>query len=230
MDNLIEIPVLRGFTEIASIYDVVYPFGGYIAGGYARYMGAPRFNSPIPGDVDIFSINTSCFESMKSYFLAPERKLEIRHENAISITFKRAEEGPFAYCPIIQLIKPMITGAIETLGPMDSVLSNFDFTVVRIGLKTPKTLLADPDFLEHEKKRLLVIRNIHCPISSLLRSLKYVRKGYYLRPAEAMKLFLDWDGRDQDYRNKLIDLFSKSAMGEITQEEIDELEALLKVD
>lgn len=76
----------------------------------------------------------------------------------------------------------------------------------------------------------LRILNIHCPISSLLRVMKYARKGYYMRPVEALKLFNDWQQRDPDYRDRMKELFTTGQFGKITKEEIDELEKLMRVD
>lgn len=90
--------------------------------------------------------------------------------------------------------------------------------------------IADDQFEDDEKNTFLRLKNIHCPISSLLRCLKYGRKGYYMGPAEALKLFQDWDGRGEDYKRKMAELFLTSQMGQITQQQIDELEGLLRVD
>ena len=45
-----------------------------------------------------------------------------------------------------------------------------------------------------------------------------------------MKLFADWDARSPDYKGKIVDLFSKGNFGEISKEEIEELEKLLHID
>jgi hypothetical protein len=114
---------------------------------------------------------------------------------------------------------------------VEEVLGNFDFTIVRVALNPDrKTATAWASFIEDDKKGLLRLLNIHCPISSLLRVCKYARKGYYCRPAEAMKLFADWDARSPDYKSKMFDLFQKRNFGEITKDEIEELEKLLHID
>lgn len=90
--------------------------------------------------------------------------------------------------------------------------------------------LADADFEADEKNTHIQIKNIHCPISSTLRCMKYARKGYFAGPAQVLKLFLDWERRGPEYRDRMIELFRTSQMGQITQKEIDELEQLLNVD
>lgn len=140
--------------------------------------------------------------------------------------------------PDPQIIKPVIEGKIVTLGTPEEILMNFDFSVVRAAIINPNEVLVDDDFEDDEIHSRLNIKNIHCPITSLLRSCKYSRKGYFLGPAQALKLFIDWNNRGSEYQSRIIDLFTKSEMGEkskdnpngISQQEIDELEALLRID
>jgi hypothetical protein len=60
--------------------------------------------------------------------------------------------------------------------------------------------------------------------------MKYARKGYYMRPIESMKLFQDWQNRPEEYRQRIIQLFGDGKMGSLSKQEVDELEALLRVD
>lgn len=90
--------------------------------------------------------------------------------------------------------------------------------------------VADDDFVEDEKNTFIRIKNIHCPISSTIRCMKYARKGYFVGPAQVLKLFLDWNVRGPEYQTRMVELFQSSQMGQITQREIDELEDLLRVD
>ncbi len=159
--------------------------------------------------------------------------LTIKHENDISITYQRptTSDHPFFASPPIQLIKPMKEGRVVSFGSMKEILSNFDFTVIRAGLLDYTLALVDADFIHDEGARILRLKNIHCPISSTLRCMKYARKGYWLPPFNCIKLFLDWDGRDDNYRIKLIEFLDKANDGEgLTQKDIDELEALMRID
>ena len=60
--------------------------------------------------------------------------------------------------------------------------------------------------------------------------MKYARKGYYMRPVEALKLFNDWEQRSPEYRARMNELFTTGQFGKITKEEIDELEKLMRID
>ncbi len=231
-----QVPVMRGMYEIEPLMDLCDELGGMIIGGYARYCCSTAEHVVRAGDVDIFPIQTGSKTSDEIFMdwsrrMVVTNKLEVRHENEVSLTLKIPETPPFNRCPTIQIIKPMLDGAIVTKGTVEEVLGNFDFTVVRVALnKDRKTATAWASFLHDENAHLLRILNIHCPISSLIRTMKYGRKGYYMRPAEAMKLFVDWEQRPPSYKEKIVNLFSKGSFGEISKEEIDELEALLHVD
>jgi hypothetical protein len=99
-----------------------------------------------------------------------------------------------------------------------------------VAILNSKEVLADECFVEDEMAHRLCFKNIHCPVSSLLRAIKYGKKGYFIPPREAVKLFRDWDGRSKEYRERVLKLFDKSKDGDITQEEIDDLEKLLWID
>jgi len=95
----------------------------------------------------------------------------------------------------------------------------------------PDRALVDADFMHDEEKKILRIKNIHCPISSTLRCMKYARKGYWLPPMQCCRLFIDWEERDEEYREKIIEFLKKSDMGEgLTKADIEEMEALMRID
>ena len=235
-EGWVQIPIRRGVFEITRLLDLRDKCGGRIIGGYGRYCCSERQSPHNAGDVDIFPIaekadedSNKIFEAWKSALVV--EGLTVKHENEVSITYEKPETGPFMACPTVQLIKPTLEGAIVTEGTVEEVLGNFDFTVVRVALNPDRvTATAWASFIEDDKKGLLRLLNIHCPISSLLRVCKYARKGYYCRPAEAIKLFADWDARSPDYKLKMFDLFAKGNFGKITKGEVEELEKLLHVD
>lgn len=235
-EGWVQIPIRRGIFEITRLLDLRDKCGGRIIGGYARWCCSERQSLHPAHDVDIFPIaekegdkSDTIFEAWKVALAA--EGLKVLHENEVSITYEKTETGPLMACPVIQLIKPTTAGAIVTEGTVEQVLGNFDFTIVRVALNPDRlTATAWASFIEDDNKGLIRILNIHCPISSLLRVCKYARKGYYCRPAEAMKLFADWDGRSPDYKSKIVDLFQKGGFGEISKEEIEELEKLLHID
>lgn len=234
-EGWIQIPVLRGVYEIEPLLNLCDTIGGRIIGGYARFCCSPRENPDRAGDVDIFPVGASSedceriYESWKTALASAG--LVAKHENNVSITYEKPEKPPFNRCPTIQLIKPVSEGAILTMGSVEDVLGNFDFTIVRVSLNSDRrTATAWASFNDDEQSRRLRILNIHCPISSLLRVMKYARKGYYMRPIEAMKLFADWENRTPEYRNRMADLFLTGTMGKLEKKEVDELEKLLRVD
>lgn len=225
-NTFVKLPIQRGFEEIRPIWDVINHDEVVICGGYARYCASTRPKPIKAGDLDLFPKTENAADNLAK--LLAEMGFEIRHENEVSVTFKKNDKYPTL--PVLQVIKPVDEGAIKTIGTLEEVLSNFDFTVVRVAIISETEVLADADFEHDESFRLLRFKNIHCPISSLIRTQKYGRKGYYMRPAEAIKLFIDWDERDDEYRSNMVRLFQSSAFGEMTQEEVDQLERLLRID
>lgn len=235
----IRISLLRGFTEIEFLFELAEKYNMIICGGYARYCASPNTN-PIPAsDVDLFPKNNESIKAITDELL--KLGYEIKHENEVSISFKPGKNVDIKIktSPVPQIIKPVIEGAIITVGSIEEILDNFDFTIVRAAILDNKTVIVDKDFIQDEENHILRLKNIHCPISSLLRCCKYSRKGYFMRPAEAVKLFNDWMDRDDKYRIRLMELFEKSNLGGfdpvtnpdgMTQKEIDEMEALLRID
>ncbi len=223
------IPLLRGFTEISMLWTDITTLGAFICGGYARYCASPSSN-PVPAsDVDIYCPSEIVFDRVMTHFFA--FKLEIKHENNMALTYKKPAEGKFRYTPTIQLIKPVNKGRIVAMGGEKEVLANFDFTIVRAAIINQDDVLVDADFLHDEEKKILRLKNIHCPISSTLRCMKYAAKGYWLPPSQALSLFLDWDKRDENYRIELAEYLEKANGGEgLTQEQIDHLEELMRID
>jgi hypothetical protein len=228
-----EIPIRRGFTEIAEVYEDVTRLNGFICGGYARYCASPK-KVPFPAsDCDIYCKTPEAYHSIVEIFGKTHKgkyKFKVRHENDISVTFSNHNTGKYMYLPTIQIIKPVKKGAIASYGTIEEVLGNFDFTVARVAIKDEKTAVCDQDFERDEKANLLSMRVVHCPASALLRSLKYAKKGYYMRPSESIKLFEDWEKRNAEYKKRILELFNSSNFGNITREEVDELERLLRVD
>jgi hypothetical protein len=231
----IQVPVMRGIFEIEPLLELCDKHGGRIIGGYARYCCSTREQPVKAGDVDIFPVGATEEESQKVYegikAALETAGLKVKHENNVSLTYEAATTAPYNRCPTIQMIKPVREGAVLTWGTVEEILDSFDFTIVRVSLnpdrKTATAWASFPDDEQHKKLRIL---NIHCPISSLLRIMKYGRKGYYMRPVEALKLFQDWETRTPEYRQRMAELFQTGQHGKLTQKEIDELEALLRID
>ena len=232
------IPLLRGFTEIELLFSEVTRLQGVICGGYARYCASPHKKPEPARDIDVFPLVENAFDGLKEFF--NKQGFEARAENEISLTYKRNEDIRWIACPTVQLIKPKVEGKVVTLGSMEKILENFDFPIVRAGIISPKEVMVDDDFEKDESQKMLHFKNIHCPISSTYRAIKYVKRGYWITPREVLKLFLDWQERDDEYRIKIIDLFKKSESFDpdapegkqegLTEEEINELEKLMRID
>jgi hypothetical protein len=235
-----EVPIRRGFTEIVVLYDLAVKNNCIICGGYARYCAAPLPTAKVKpaSDVDLFPRSEESCNNLLTDLKAIG--YEVKYENHICLTMTPTEAAKEAlkYIPIPQIIKPVIEGKIVTVGTTEEILINFDFTIVRAAITSPTTCLVDEDFEADETNHILRLKNIHCPITSLLRCCKYARKGYFMRPMEALKLFNDWTARGEDYQKRITELFTESAKGlqsednpdGITQKEIDELEKLLRID
>lgn len=234
------IPLRRGFYEISELFALCQKAGATICGGYARYCASPKPTAKVlaAGDVDLFPHSEDASKILLADLTA--MGFEIAHENHVSISMKptEANEEKLAHIPTPQIIKPVIEGKIVTLGTTQEILENFDFTIVRAAIVSPTEVMVDDDFEDDETHGILRLKNIHCPISSLLRCCKYARKGYFLKPSEALKLFQDWTERGEEYRKRMVELFAESAKGKasdtnpdgMTQQEIDELESLLRID
>lgn len=233
-EGFVRTPLLRGKHELEPILDEVYIRKGLICGGYVRYCASQRPDVVAATDVDIYPEDNEAFDALKEFL---SKRLEVKAENDMALTYKRATEGRLIALPPVQLIKPVIEGAIIATGKVEVILENFDFTVIRAGIVPHKEFpyeyeaLVDANFHHDEGQKILRILNIHCPISSTLRYMKYARKGYWARPMEVLKLFLDWDNRDDEYRNKLRDFLEKANKGEgLSREEVDHLEAMMRID
>ncbi len=229
-----ELPVLRGFTEIALLWELAQKHNSAICGGYARYCLSQQSN-PFPAqDVDLFpqseESSAGLIEELKSIGFT------VKHENEICVTFEcvtASKDVRWFSCPIVQVIKPVLEGAIVTVGTVQEILNNFDFTVARVALISPTMGIADEEFLADDAAHKLVLKNIHCPISSTMRCIKYSKKGYWLGLMETVKLFLDWNERGPEYQSKLIELIGKmrGPNGEDpSKADIEELEKLMNVD
>lgn len=229
--GFVTVSVRRGFEEIKNLFKIIEvikdetPYDIFILGGYVRWMCSPKENPTKAGDIDVYSESQQAFDELKSRLMC--EGLEVRAENPMALTFKVNEQFP----QTVQLIKPIREGAIVANGTKEEILSHFDFTVIRIGLVSETNALADADYLHDEQAGILRLKNIHCPISSTLRCMKYARKGYFLRPVESLKLFADWDNRTDEYKFQIINGLRKIESEEqLSQEDIEQLERLMRID
>jgi hypothetical protein len=218
--------VKRGHDVIATVFDTfMVSRKSWIAGGFARWS-LSRAEKPVEaGDLDIFCQDIDVFGNIYERFI--NSGFKVRNDNPACISFLKSQDEDFKHLPSIQLIKPRNEGSVVTMGTIEEIFENFDFTVTRAALYSKTKGYTDDHFKEDEERKRLQILNIHCPISSTFRIMKYNRKGYTVSIREVVKLFLDWEQRDDAYRGRLLDLLKKDLP---TQEEIDELEALIRID
>lgn len=230
--TFVKIPVLRG-KETVSFLLSLYGKDISICGGFVRWMCSPNVKPLEAHDIDIYPKDMDMYEKIKNDML-DEFKLEVFQETEVAITFKTTEYGIFADKPPIQLVKPFNEGNKVALGTLEEILDNFDFTVIRIGLLDIDNALADKDFLMDEGHNKIAIRCIHCPISSTLRVGKYRKKGYSIGIGEVLKLFTDWEAREDAYKEALIEgipkLLDEQKRLELSEEELLTLSKLIYID
>ena len=232
-NDFVELPIKRGFNSISKLWEFCAENDLFICGGYARYCCSPVSNPKPVSDVDLYPKSVKIFE--KSFDVLQEKGFEVIKENDLSYTFNE-KNSPIPSPLPIQLIKPFQEARILTYGSIEEILNNFDFTVTRCTIISPEKVIVDKDFEKDEKSNHLIFKNIHCPISSLFRAFKYMKKGYWLNPLESIKLFQDWDNRDQEYKKSIFNFlektetFKKTGKETLTEKEIFELERLMMID
>lgn len=200
-----ETPLLRGFDVIAPLFELIGD-RAVICGGYARFCASPTITPPKADDVDVYCHRVEDFEALR---VELKQHLQVQVETNRAITFTPTTEGRLAFVPKVQLVKPVTRFRMVTVGSAQEVIDNFDFTIVRAAILSSTTVLVDADFHADEQARRLRLKNIHCPISSTLRCTKYVERGYTLMPFDCIALFLDWERRDDTYRQELVEGLSE---------------------
>lgn len=227
--DLVRIRVRRGSTQLKGVINRAQNFNMHIVGGYVRWMCSTNANPYKPGDVDLFPAEEGNEEIFHEYLLS--KGFEVKYDTEQAYTYAKHENLPYRLWPDVQVIKGFTEGRTITVGPLEKIIGNFDFTVVRIGLIDKTYALADPDFIKHEERRVLRWKNIHCPISAVIRAMKYAKKGYFVGPMEIMRLFDDWDERSDGYKQQLSELFLASQNEEeFTEHQLMVLERLLRLD
>ena len=205
------VPIVRGFTEIKALYNLIKDKNAWICGGYARYMCSQSKKIKPFGDIDIFCKDDEAFKSVTSAI--ESLGIEKSHESDVSIIYNPSKNENLSYeykaLPKLNVIKSIDEARVKTSGELSDILDNFDYTIVRIGVISETECLADEHFLEDENNGYLRIVNIHCPVSSILRLSKYINKGYRTKPIEVIRILMDWSERNDEYRSKLIELITK---------------------
>jgi len=223
-----KVPVRRGHSIIRRVFSHLRGAGGYyVCGGFARWACSPNDDAAPAGDVDVFCKDETAYTRVTT--ILDYQGFKKKHESDIAIEYEPF--GWFWQHKIqLQVVKPRKQGKLVAMGTIYDVLGNFDFSVVRIGLTSLTEAVADATFVEDEQKRVLRIREIHCPVGLVGRIAKYAKKGYAISGPETYKLFTDWDGRSADYKAKLGGFVQKANAGDITDNEKNEMYALMRID
>lgn len=218
--TFVELKIIRSKPVIENLLSIIKK-NGFICGGFARVCCSKREDVIPSNDIDIYSKTKEDFDILKNRFIDMGFIKGKESEAAIS----------FRYSLPLQLIKPLDEGNIKLVGTVEEILSNFDFTIARSAIFIDDNdkikAIGDSDFIEDDNANRIVIKNIHCPISEVYRISKYSKKGYFVPIKEIVKLFIDWDNRDDEYKTKLFNFLQKE---KLTKEDIEELEALLHID
>lgn len=213
---------------VKTLLEVICKQDAFICGGFARVVCSPNAK-PIPSeDIDIYLYNKDSFnilaKRLESIYYIKSK------ENDVSCVFTYVVESDTLH-PLINLIKPIESGHLHTFGEIDNILNNFDFTIARCGvyLNSDNEIKArcDNDFENDERDHVLRIKNIHCPIAEVNRICKYTKRGYKIPLMEIVKCFMDWEERDDNYRQELVEALEAE---NLTNEDKEALYKRLYVD
>ena len=162
-----------------EILEIAFKNGAYLAGGAIRSV----FTGERIEDLDIMFESEAAFKACTALLAE-----NVDEDGRFRYNFTQTDAA-WSYKPdgglMIQLIKAVY-------GEPERVLAQYDFTMC-MGAWIPGTqrfVFADC-FLKHCAQRRLVYNTAgKYPISSLWRTLKYVKRGYKLPGVEAIKLAL----------------------------------------
>lgn len=221
-----KLKIQRNQSLLKFLFENIIKEDGFLCGGFARVCVSTNSDVIPSQDIDIYCKSKEAYESIS-------KRLELNgyFEKRKSETARTMEYSFSGNLPI-QLIVPLVEGSVVLSSEnVEIILKNFDFSIARVGIssETLKTeeAICDGNFKEDDEKKLLNIKNIHCPIAQVYRVSKYMEKGFWLPLNQILKIFKDWDGRDQEYKEKITGFTEKS---DPTKEEVQQLEKLLHID
>jgi hypothetical protein len=237
VNRLPVIPIQKQLpTELKEVLKIIRGLG-FIAGSCARYYASNLSDEVKYNDIDIFSYSEKDFDEI--IFRLEKNKWIRKKESPNAIQFEKefrkskpAKSKSKSKSPlirevhIVEVVKPFKNEWMQTYGKPKDVLEQFDFTVVKAYFLNEKYIYVDEHFVMDNEKRRLVITHINCPLAVAQRVVKYGRKGYNIGIREMMKLFIEWENRPREYRERLLELLKK----DLTDEEFEELERLLRID
>lgn len=224
--DFIFMKIQRNEELLKDLFERFIQEDGFVCGGFARFSLSERKDPVTCGDIDIYCKGQEEFDRILLRMKKAGYYEQRTSEAANTMRFSFGGELP------LQLIKPLNEGNVMlTSDKAENILSNFDFTIARaaITFESLKDLkgIADKDFPADESKKILRIKNIHCPIAQVYRVAKYIEKGYWCKIVSVIQIFDDWSNRPTEYVRKIRDVIMKE---EPTREEIMQLESLLHID
>jgi len=199
-DSFIQVPVRRGFKDIKNLYGFLGLYSAYICGGYVRYMASPDDNTALPSDIDIFCRDDSVFKDIYTEF--DKVGLEESSNSLVAVTYKIPDDkNHLLYTPYpIQLVRSANDNGFITCGNIEEILTEFDLTIIRCGLKDEHTILADPTFIENEKDKELILRKVQFPPINMKRLFKYVSRGYNIPSSSEIEKVIEAHKDTSDYK------------------------------
>jgi len=181
---------------------------GMICGSFARYCMSTLDEPIVPGDIDLFCTDQKMHDFINDRF-EKHPNMTVRSSSQIETKYEYSlQRGFYKRSLVIQLIHPIEIHNMVSVGPIETILDNFDFTVAKCGILPPlfnavggtPVSFTHKDFFEHDLENKLVITNTHCPISSMKRVIKYTKRGYSITSKELLKLFKDYEDRGSKWK------------------------------
>lgn len=173
---------------------------GFICGGCFKNI----FNKEKVKDIDIFFKTELDWEHAVSYF--DERSVGFTDFESEPLTEEEAEYRFHYENSKVKAFKHLKTGVVVELcksifGEPKEIISNFDFTITKFayykeevedeefGSHLESKVICDDKFFEHlHLKRLVIDDRIPFPMSTLERTLRYAKYGYF--PCKETKIKL----------------------------------------
>ncbi len=208
-DEYIKVPVLRGFTEISTLFTIARECDGFICGGYPRWAcsTAPK---PIPaGDVDIYTTTEKDFLKLKTSMLLSMPTVHSK-ETRFSITLSYPNAVDIKK---IQLIKPEIL--LSKPKTIVEILDTFDFNLCKASIISSTMAIVHKNFIDDELYQTLRISGeIQNPIMTFYRIMKYSAKGYRVSTSLTSALMNKIQGTDFDGKLDQAILFCNNYLNE----------------
>jgi hypothetical protein len=184
----------------------------FIAGGSVRSI----YEGGIPADFDVFTASPETY---------PQLLQDIE-----GFGFQKLFQNPMLarYVTVngqlLDAVTPRVAEFMCTQGTPEQVISHFDFTVARAAIISENQLLVDDDFEEDCQNKVLRIKHIVCPLSSVKRIAKYTAKKFTISNTEILKVFTEFQNRDM---SRLTDLLGRR---DLSPDEVSELMTTIYVD